>query len=96
MNEAAALLQVAALREILALLNGGGEEARLVGGAVRNALLDRPVHEYDIATTATPDVVIARAKAAGLRRRADRHRPRHGDRARARRTVRGHHAARRR
>ncbi len=64
---AAALLQVPDLRAVLDLLNGGGEEARLVGGAVRNALLGRAVHEYDVATTATPDVVMARARQARLR-----------------------------
>ncbi len=64
---AAALLGAPALRDVLALLNTDGEEARLVGGAVRNALLGRPVHEYDVATTALPATVIARAKAAGLR-----------------------------
>ena len=66
-SAAAALLEKAELRQALELLNGGGEEARVVGGAVRNALLGRPVHEYDIATTATPDVVIARAEQARLR-----------------------------
>jgi poly(A) polymerase len=64
---ASSLLALPALRAVLRLLDGDGEEARVVGGAVRNALLGRPVHEYDIATTATPDVVIARARAAGLR-----------------------------
>lgn len=66
-SSAAALLAVPALREALDLLNGDGEEARVVGGAVRNALLGRPVHEYDIATTATPERVIDRAKQARLR-----------------------------
>ena len=28
---------------VLTLLNGDGEEARVVGGAVRNALLDLPI-----------------------------------------------------
>jgi tRNA nucleotidyltransferase/poly(A) polymerase len=51
----------------LALLNGGGEEARVVGGAVRNALLGRSVADIDIATTAVPDEVIRRAKAANIR-----------------------------
>ncbi|MGD0634977.1 MAG: CCA tRNA nucleotidyltransferase [Beijerinckiaceae bacterium] len=64
---AAALLGHPGLRQVLELLNGDGEEARVVGGSVRNALLGQPVHEYDIATTAIPDVVIARAKKAGLR-----------------------------
>lgn len=52
---------------ILGLLNSDGEEARVVGGAVRNALLDLPVGEVDIATTALPDEVIRRAKAAHLK-----------------------------
>ena len=47
---------------VLALLNAGGEEARIVGGAVRNALMDLPVGEIDIATTALPDEVVRRAK----------------------------------
>ena len=52
---------------VLALLNGNGEEARVVGGAVRNALLKLPVGDIDIATTALPDEVIRRAKAAGIK-----------------------------
>src|SRR3979411_1866521 len=50
---------------VLQLLNGNGEEARVVGGAVRNALLKIPVADIDIATTALPAEVIRRAKAAG-------------------------------
>src|SRR6202020_2718018 len=52
---------------VLGLLNGNGEEARVVGGAVRNALLNLPVGDIDIATTALPDEVIRRAKAAGIK-----------------------------
>lgn len=52
---------------VLALLNGNGEEARIVGGAVRNALLKLPVGEIDIATTALPDEVTRRAKAAHIK-----------------------------
>ncbi|HEY3794821.1 MAG TPA: CCA tRNA nucleotidyltransferase [Bradyrhizobium sp.] len=48
---------------VLALLNGDGEETRVVGGAVRNALLGLPVGEIDIATTALPTEVVRRAKA---------------------------------
>src|SRR5215510_13333631 len=43
-----------------------GYAARAVGGAVRNALLGRPVIDVDIATPAHPDEVIAAARAAGL------------------------------
>src|SRR5437868_5813619 len=52
---------------VLELLNGNGEEARVIGGAVRNALLKIPVGDIDIATTALPDEVIRRAKAAGIK-----------------------------
>lgn len=54
--------EVAAL---LGLLNSQGEEARVVGGAVRNTLLRLPVDELDIATTAVPDEVVRRVEGAG-------------------------------
>jgi poly(A) polymerase len=50
---------------LLKLLDSEGEQARIVGGAVRNALLRLPVHEIDIATTALPDEVVRRVEAAG-------------------------------
>jgi len=52
---------------VLGLLNGDGTEARVVGGAVRNALLGLAVSEIDIATTALPAEVIRRARAAGIK-----------------------------
>src|ERR1700681_1999577 len=52
---------------VLVLLNRHGEEARVVGGAVRNALLNIPIGDIDIATTALPDEVIRRARAAGIK-----------------------------
>ena len=52
---------------VLDLLNGNGEEARVVGGAVRNSLLKIPIDDIDIATTAVPAEVIRRAKAAGIK-----------------------------
>src|SRR6266702_677384 len=52
---------------VLELLNGNGEEARVVGGAVRTALLTIPTGAIDLATTAAPDEVIRRAKAAGIK-----------------------------
>src|SRR6202012_5859150 len=52
---------------VLSLLNGGGEEARVVGGAVRHALLGVPIVDIDIATTALPDEVVRRARAAGVK-----------------------------
>jgi poly(A) polymerase len=64
---AKALLERKDLVRVLTLLDCDGEEARVVGGALRNALLGRPVKEFDIATTATPETVIARAEVAKLR-----------------------------
>ncbi|MFL5234729.1 MAG: CCA tRNA nucleotidyltransferase [Microvirga sp.] len=63
----AELLSRPALKRLIAALDGDGEETRIVGGAVRNALLGRPVADVDLATTATPDTVAARAKAAGFK-----------------------------
>ncbi|MBP0578163.1 CCA tRNA nucleotidyltransferase [Labrys sp. LIt4] len=53
------------LSTLLAALNHDGEEARVVGGAVRNALLGEPVADWDIATTALPVETQARARAQG-------------------------------
>lgn len=63
----AQLLATPGLDIVFALLDRDGEEARIVGGAVRNALMGLPVADIDITTTATPDVVIKRAADAGLR-----------------------------
>ena len=52
---------------VLQLLNADGEEARVVGGTVRNALLGLPPGDMDIATTALPEEVVRRAKAAGIK-----------------------------
>ncbi len=55
------------LSRLLDVLDSGGEEARVVGGAVRNELLGLPRGEIiDLATTAVPDEVIRRAKSAGF------------------------------
>lgn len=56
-----------ALKRIFTLLNADGGEVRIVGGAVRNALMDLPVVDVDMATTLIPDVVVQRAKAAGIK-----------------------------
>ena len=79
---------------VLALLNGDGEEARVVGGAVRNALLKIPVGDIDIATTALPDEVDPPRQGGRHQMRADRHRPRHGHAGGRSASVRGHDLAR--
>lgn len=63
----AAFLENPRLQRLLEVLDREGEEARAVGGALRNALMGVPVHEVDIATTALPQVTITRCKTAGLR-----------------------------
>ncbi|HET7850585.1 MAG TPA: CCA tRNA nucleotidyltransferase [Pseudolabrys sp.] len=55
------------LVRLLGVLDRDGEEARVVGGAVRNALLRMPIGEIDVATTAVPDEVVRRAEAAGFK-----------------------------
>ncbi|MBV1705810.1 MAG: CCA tRNA nucleotidyltransferase [Hyphomicrobiales bacterium] len=63
----AALLADPPVAQLLACLNGDGEETRIVGGAVRNHLLGMPVADIDLATTALPDDVIVRARHAALK-----------------------------
>ncbi len=65
--DAESLLADPRLRRVLDLLNRDGEETRLVGGAVRNALLGLPPGDIDLATTASPETVLRRARAAKLR-----------------------------
>jgi poly(A) polymerase len=65
--EDAPWLESGAAARVLGLLNGDGEEARVIGGAVRNALLKIPIGDIDIATTAVPEEVIRRARAAGIK-----------------------------
>jgi poly(A) polymerase len=61
----AAWLKDGEVSRLLPVLNRDGEEARVVGGAVRNALLRLPVGEIDVATTAVPEEVTRRVDAAG-------------------------------
>ncbi|MDR1828951.1 MAG: CCA tRNA nucleotidyltransferase [Methylobacteriaceae bacterium] len=53
--------------ELLTLLNPDGEETRLVGGCVRDALAGHPVTDIDMTTTLLPEDVSRRAVAAGYR-----------------------------
>ena len=48
----------AELARLLDVLDRDGEETRVVGGAVRTALIDSPIHEIDVATTAIPEDAI--------------------------------------
>ena len=63
----AAWLKEPEIARLLALLDRDDEEARVVGGAVRNALMGLPVGEIDVATTAVPHEVERRVAAAGFK-----------------------------
>ena len=45
--------------DVIAKLHAAGHEAYLAGGCVRDLLLGRDPSDYDVATSATPDVVLA-------------------------------------
>lgn len=57
----------AATRRVLKSLAAGGVVARFVGGAVRDALLDRPVSDIDLATPASPQEVTALLQKARIK-----------------------------
>jgi poly(A) polymerase len=61
------LLREGPLARALEVLNGGDEETRLVGGAVRDLALSEPAVDFDLTTTATTDEVIHRAQEAGFK-----------------------------
>src|SRR5580692_3921838 len=50
--------QFEAALHIVETLCAGGHEAYLAGGCVRDLLLGREPVDYDVATSATPDVVL--------------------------------------
>ncbi|WP_143242209.1 CCA tRNA nucleotidyltransferase [Bartonella doshiae] len=60
-------LQHSDIQTLLRVLSLDGEEARIVGGAVRNQLLEQPISDIDIATTCLPQQVIARAEQMGFK-----------------------------
>lgn len=62
-----ALLARPDVRRVFQALGGAGEEVRIVGGALRNALVGLEPGDVDFATTATPDVTRRRARQAGLK-----------------------------
>ena len=55
------------LPRLIGLLDRDGQEARVIGGAVRNVLMRLPPGDFDVATTAPPDEVTRRAEAAGFK-----------------------------
>jgi poly(A) polymerase len=63
MNETPAFLSEPALAALLDLL----PEARVVGGAVRDTLAGRPLVDIDLASPLTPETVMERLAAAGVK-----------------------------
>ncbi len=64
---AAAWQDRAGLMALCRVLGADSGDARFVGGAVRDTLLDLPVNDVDIATRLAPEEVLARLKEAGLK-----------------------------
>lgn len=61
-------LRAGSTQRVLQALNGRTPDAaRVVGGAVRNAIMGRAVDDIDIATIHTPDAATALLEAAGLK-----------------------------
>ena len=46
------------IEDILNTINQAGYEAFVVGGCVRDYLLQRPIHDYDVCTNALPEVIL--------------------------------------
>jgi poly(A) polymerase len=53
--------------KLLTLLNSPTHESRIIGGAIRNALLNQSISDIDIATTLLPNEVIELAKTTGYK-----------------------------
>lgn len=62
-----ALLRQPGLAAVFDAIGQDGDDIWLVGGCVRNAVLREPLGDLDLATQATPDSVMARAKKTGLK-----------------------------
>lgn len=60
-------LSTPGIQAVFSAIERDGDQARVVGGAVRNTLLGHPVPDVDIATTARPEHVMERSLAAGLK-----------------------------
>lgn len=56
-----------AVKSIFYVLNRNGYEAYIVGGAVRNSILELPVHDWDICTNALPEEVCKLFRSKGFR-----------------------------
>ena len=55
------------IRHLMDIISQNGKNVFFVGGCVRNTLLGIPITDIDISTDASPDIVLAQAKSAGLK-----------------------------
>ncbi len=55
------------IKKIKDVFKKNGHKLYIVGGAVRDSLLNQPIKDYDLATDATPDKVEQMMQSAGLR-----------------------------
>lgn len=60
-------LKQPAIVTLLSALQAAGGEARFVGGCVRDAILGRPLGDFDLATTLPPEAVMQACKAAHIK-----------------------------
>lgn len=60
-------LHRADVAKVLQAIHAAGGEARFVGGCVRDAILGRPLGDFDLATNLPPEQVMAAATQAGLK-----------------------------
>lgn len=67
MTEPVRLLDQPKVVRLFHALRATGGETRIVGGAVRDALMGRHPHEIDLTTTALPEAVMEAARKAGLK-----------------------------
>ena len=56
-----------ATQRVLTMLTEGGHDAFVVGGCVRNTLLNAPVADIDVSTSAAPQEVVDLAEKSGLK-----------------------------
>ena len=81
------MFETSGLNVVFDALEKAGGQGRIVGGAVRNAVLGEPVHDIDIATQLLPEQVIEAAKSSGLKAIET------GNNSQRKQQLRGHHIA---
>ena len=60
-------LESPAIKAIMSAIESAGGEARIVGGAVRDALLGRPIGDIDLACTLPPDQMVKALDRKGIK-----------------------------